>query len=228
MRCTLFSHKHNLFHVTTDAVPTTQEGKNVDVVVTMSVSIPGPLGRPNHFTVTNVDDDEPYAGGINIKGKRLSSTLFLEDGNGEELARIIKTGGKKGDPITYDICSFRAFHDAQRPDADDKGDALYCWAKVSGDTDGDLKLTVETWSPDNGGGYVKMYTSEPYHAHAADEDMYPPLVFKRRDGSNVAFAGAKRASASPFVGPSWILHIAPGMDPCMIICVIAVLDELEK
>lgn len=200
----------------------------MDIVVSMSVGIPGPLGKPDHFVVTNIDDDEPYANGIKIKGKRLSTTLVLEDGNGEELARIIKSGGKKGNPTTFDVCAFRPFHKDQRPDTDDKGDALYCWAKVSGDNLGDLKLKVETRSPDNGGSYVKMYTSEPYHPHAADDDVYPPIIFKRRDGSNVAFAGAKRASASPFAGPSWLVHIAPGMDPCMIICFIAILDELEK
>lgn len=156
------------------------------------------------------------------------STLFLEDGKGHEIAWIVKTGGKKGIPLVFKICASRPFHKSQKPETDDNGNSFYCWAKISGDQCGDLKLTVETWSPDDGGGYVNMYTSKPYHAHAAAKDIYPPVVFKRRDGSNVAFAGAKRASASQFMGPSWLLHIAPGMDPCMIICFIAILDELEK
>lgn len=191
----------------------------------MTVSIPGPLGKPDQFVVTNVDDDEPYAGGIKVKGKRLSTTLFLEDGNGNELADIMKTGGKKGVPTTFKICATRPFHKNQPPETDDKGNQHFCWAKVSGD---DLKLKVEMWSPENGGGYVKAYHSEPYHAHAAASDVYPPLVWKKRDGSNVAFAGAKRSSPSPFMGPAWIVHIAPGMDPCLIICFICILDEFEK
>lgn len=209
-------------------MPLTEEGKTIDIVVSMSVGIPGPLGNPDHFAVTNIDDDEPFAGGIKIRGKRLTSSLFLEDGNGKELATIIQYGGKKGVPKTYAICTLRPFHKDQPPETDDKGNSFYCWGKVSGDNLGDLKIKVDTWCPDNGGGFVRTYHSEPYHAHAAADDVYPPLVFKRRDGSNVAFAGAKRASPSPFLGPSWLVHIAPGMDPCMVICFIAILDEFEK
>jgi len=179
----------------TEAVPLTKEGNTIDIVVSMGVSVTGPLGKPDEFTVTNIDDVEPYAGGIKIKGKRLSTTLFLEDGNGKELAKIVRSGGKKGIPKAFDICTPRPFHRDQKPDLDDKsndGFYEYCWAKVSGDKDGDLKLTIDTWSPENGGGYVTTYTSEPYHPHAAAADIYPPIVFKSSDGSNVAFAGAKK------------------------------------
>lgn len=60
---------HSLFCPSAAAVPTKEEGKTIDIVVSMNVSVPGPMGKPDQFTVTNIDDNEPYAGGIKIKGK---------------------------------------------------------------------------------------------------------------------------------------------------------------
>lgn len=69
------------------AVPLKEAGSTIDVEISMSITTPGPLGKPDKFTVTNLSDGKPYAGGIHIKGMRMSTALALEDGHGKELAQ---------------------------------------------------------------------------------------------------------------------------------------------
>jgi hypothetical protein len=71
----------------TAAVPLKEAGSTIDVEISMSITTPGPLGKPDKFTVTNLSEGKPYAGGIHIKGMRMSTALALEDGHGKELAQ---------------------------------------------------------------------------------------------------------------------------------------------
>jgi hypothetical protein len=73
--------------MTLAAVPLKEAGSTIDVKISMSITTPGPLGKPDKFTVTNLSDGKPYAGGIHIKGMRMSTALALKDGHGKELAQ---------------------------------------------------------------------------------------------------------------------------------------------
>jgi hypothetical protein len=50
---------------------------------------------------------------------------------------------------------------------------------------------------------------------------------KKTDGKYVAFVSATY-SVNPLAGPSWKAHIAPGMDPCLNICCLAILGRIVK
>lgn len=196
----------------------------------MGVSTPGPLARPDTFAVTNLSEGTPYAGGIKIKGMRMSTTLALEDGHGKELARILKSGGKMGKPATYEVCGYHPFFKGQtskgQPGKD--GKEMFSWAKVDGDSFGSLKLHVKMCK--SHGEYVETYYSAPNMPEggaAALKDRFPPIIFQNTDGEYVAFVSATHSS-NPLAGPSWKAHIAPGMDPCIILCCMAILDEYEK
>jgi hypothetical protein len=197
----------------------------------MSITTPGPLGEPDKFTVTNLSDGKPYAGGIHIKGMRMSTALALEDGHGKELASIFKSGGKMGKPAMYEICGYHPFVKSQmsiqgQPGKD--GKELFSWAKVSRDGFGSLKLHVKIFKGHD--DYVETYYSEPNMPEggpATLKDRYPPVIFKKTDGEYVAFVSATH-STSIVSGPCWKAHIAPGMDPCLFICCLAILDEYEK
>jgi hypothetical protein len=213
------------------AVPLKEAGTTLDIIVSMGVSVPGALSKPDSFTVTTASDNKPFAGGVQVVGKRMTDTLFLEDGNGKELARIFKSGGKMGKSATYEICGYKPFVEGQlskqqQPGQD--GRELFSWAKVSGDGFGSLKLHVQMYhGPEQ---YVETYFSEPNlpeGGYKALKGIYPPVIFKKTDGTYVAFVSERKAS-NPLAGLSWLAHIAPGMDPCLVICCIAILDEYEK
>lgn len=195
--------------------------------------MPGPLSKPDSFAVTNASDKKPFAGGIKIVGKRMTDTLFLEDGHGKELARIFKTGGKLGKPATYEICGYKPFvkgqmSKEQQPGKD--GKELFSWYKIHGDGFGSLKLHIEKYHKQGDHNYVEAYSSEPNlpeGGYPALKGRYPPVIFRKTDGSYVTFMSEHKAS-NPLAGTSWLAHIAPGMDPCLIICCVAILDEIEK
>jgi hypothetical protein len=214
-----------------DAVPSTEEGKMLAFTVSQGVGgfMAGshlPAMIPDSFVVRNSSDDHPYAGGVIVAGKRFTSNLYLQSGE-KTLAVILKKGGTMGAKTSFLICSPRPMFQDQKPAAEqDGGGTLYHWFRIQGDNFGIHSCTIELWSHAKK-DYVVQYSSEP---HMNKEMMMAGIVAPvsiRKGDQYVAFMKQVKRD-NVMAGVTWSVHVAPGMDPCLVICFVAVLAEFHK
>jgi hypothetical protein len=173
------------------------------------------------FTVLTIEG-QPYAGWIKVHGKRFTTNLFLVDDKGNELACMYEDSHKN----TL-ILSSRPFFPGQGVSSFTvEKHSMYEWYKISRDNFGLGSGTVEVASKD--GGFVAGYTTQ---MHTSPEDIakgHAPVVsVQQAGGAYVALT--KHTKRADFLhGTSSKVLVSPGMDPCLVICIVVSHDRKPK
>lgn len=177
---------------------------------------------------TNVNDDidaatleasVPY----DLVGKTSHSKdrLVLKDRDGHTIGVIVKRLVHYD--RRFDIYGVQPISPSQRPAENQRtkdGDPLYLRARVIGNLKG--KLSIDMFSGSN------RFRTDVYRVHKLKTGFLEgkTLYFTKQD----RMAALLKQGAFPkgVQGPAWDGTIAPGIDPCLMVCLIAILDETNK
>lgn len=208
----------------TDAIPFEEEGRMLDLIINQGIA-DGPFANGSllfeSFTVLT-KEGQPYAGGIKVHGKRFTKNLYLVDDKGNELACMYEDAHKN----TL-ILSSRPFFPGQGVSSFTvEKHSMYEWYKISRDNLGLGGGTVEVASKK--GGFVAGYTTQ---MHTSPEDIAkghaPVMSVQQAGGAYVALT--KQTKTTEFLhGISRKVLVAPGMDPCLVICIAVSHDRKPK
>lgn len=165
------------------------------------------------FGVRYAIDGRPFE--ANVKGAlwsvrdRMTLRHYL---TGEPIAVLLKMFGRW--ERTFKVYSFRPLFLGQVPSnqQSDDGRPLYTWGEVI-----DSAYSVQ----------YRMTTLDGavYIADRVGAVLGPLQMKLTRNGRTAAMVGHE-SMFTGFYGPVWDIQIAPGIDPCMILCFTAIVDEL--
>jgi hypothetical protein len=177
---------------------------------------------PESFTVVTKENESPYAGGVVVSGKFFSTHLYLKDASGNTFAYICKEGKD------YHVLSTKPFMEGQETSRiKDAGTTLYCWYIIETGAVGVGTSYIKVWTKK---GYVSLYHCE---AHSTEElvakGIPAPVSIKKHDDGSVVTLMKQIKRANILGGHSWEVIIAAGMDPCLVICFVSIVDiVMEK
>jgi len=147
--------------------------------------------------------------------------LVLKDRDGHTIGVIVKRYVHYD--RRFDIYGVQPISPSQRPAENQRtkdGDPLYLRARVIGNLKG--KLSIDMFSGNN------RFRTDVYRVHKLKTGFLEgkTLYFTKQD----RMAALLKQGAFPkgVQGPAWDGTIAPGIDPCLMVCLIAILDETNK
>jgi hypothetical protein len=169
------------------------------------------------FTI-RVPNGDSYADGIQIKGKALSlrDKMVLEDGNGSPIAICMRTLLKL--VPTFRIYSFVPIIEGQSPSDEKHCDRpLYVWAECINQPLS-VQYTLALW---NGTNFARTFVSDKVGPVFGLQNV---LVSKY--DQPVCMMLQTRFEFCQ--GQVWKVTVAPGVDPCLMICFVAIIDEMME
>jgi len=147
--------------------------------------------------------------------------LVLKDRDGHTIGVIVKRYVHYD--RRFDIYGVQPISPSQRPAENQRtkdGDPLYLRARVIGNLKG--KLSIDMFSGNN------RFRTDVYRVHKLKTGFLEgkTLYFTKQD----RMVALLKQGAFPkgVQGPAWDGTIAPGIDPCLMVCLIAILDETNK
>jgi hypothetical protein len=214
----------------TDAIPFEEEDRLLDIIISQGIA-DGPFAHGGiefqSFTVLT-KEGQPYAGGIKVEGKRYNKNLFLLDDKGTELACMYEET-----PEDTLILSSRPFFPGQEFSSItvEKSHGMYEWYKISSDPSCIGSCTVQVASKT--GGFVAGYKTQAHISPvSAAEDHTKQghanvMSVQQVGGACVALIkNSKRVDI--LHGTSREALVAPGMDPCLVICIVVDHDRKPR
>jgi len=157
-------------------------------------------------------DGRPFE--ANVEGVTFSfrNKMILRNSRFEPIGVMIKQWGRF--EKTFKIFGFKPFYVGQPPSGEfhDDGRPLFTWAECV-DKAFSVRYTMRTG---DGATFV---------ADRVGKVMGKMQMKLSRDGRACAMI-VHEPNFLSFRGPVWDLQIAPGIDPCMIICFTAIVDEI--
>ncbi|GAX09351.1 hypothetical protein FisN_6Lh278 [Fistulifera solaris] len=158
-------------------------------------------------------DGTPFE--VDIKGQVLTlrDRMILRDSKGNVVGVMLRMFLRLQQ--TFKIYGLRPFKDSQAPsDQMFEGKALYTWAEV-----------VEKFM-----SVQRIMTMADGTRYVADQvgSFLGPQHLRLTYNGRVCASARQLNWAADFGGTSWDLTIGPGVDPCLICCFIAVIDEMKE
>jgi hypothetical protein len=117
---------------------------------------------------------------------------------------------------TFKICGFEPYTQGQKPSEQKlhEGRQLYSWAEVVNKI---FSMQTE----------MTMVDSTIYIADRVGGFIGPQKLRLTRNGQVCASMKQQRVFAD-FTGSTWDLIVGPGIDPCLMIAFIAIVDEIKE
>ena len=123
----------------------------------------------------------------------------------------------------YDIYGVQPVSPFQRPAGSQTtktGEPLYLRARVIGNLKG--KLSIDMFSSNN------HFQTDVYRIHKLKTGFLEGKSLYITKQEKMAALVKQGAFPRGVQGPAWVGTIAPGIDPCLMLCLIAILDETNR
>ena len=147
--------------------------------------------------------------------------LVLRDRNGHTIGVIVRRFVHYD--RRYDIYGVQPVSPFQRPAENQTtktGESLYLRARVIGNLKG--KLSIDMFSSNN------HFQTDVYRIHKLKTGFLEGKTLYITKQDKMAALVKQGAFPRGVQGPAWDGTIAPGIDPCLMLCLIAILDETNR
>jgi len=155
------------------------------------------------------------------KTSHAKDKLVLRDGNGHTIGVIVRRFVHYD--RRYDIYGVQPVSPFQRPaenQTTETGEPLYLRARVIGNLKG--KLSIDMFSSNN------HFQTDVYRIHKLKTGFLEGKTLYITKQDKMAALVKQGAFPRGVQGPAWDGTIAPGIDPCLMLCLIAILDETNR
>ena len=174
-------------------------------------------------TAGGVGDESFSASNYDLVGKtsHARDKLVLRDRNGHTIGVIVRRFVHYD--RRYDIYGVQPVSPFQRPAENQTtktGEPLYLRARVIGNLKG--KLSIDMFSSNN------HFQTDVYRIHKLKTGFLEGKTLYITKQDKMAALVKQGAFPRGVQGPAWDGTIAPGIDPCLMLCLIAILDETNR
>lgn len=158
-------------------------------------------------------DGTPFEADIKGQTFTFHDRMVLRDSKGAVIGVMLKFSRRMQETIK--IYGLRAFREGQAPsDQKYKINDLYLWAEIS-----EHFMSAQH--------VMTMADGTEYVVDRVDE--FPDPQKMRLTCNGIVCAGAQQTKWTPdFEGKSWEITVGPGVDPCLICCFMAAVDEMKE